>query len=59
MPRYQRRVEFLLNLEMLNVLHQMQDVAVVMNQKNLLQTTVEQLLPTQIHLDLKNRVGQL
>lgn len=59
MPRYRKRVEFLPNPDTLNVPHQMQDGAVVMNQRNLLQITLEQLLLTQMHLDLKNRVGQL
>lgn len=59
MPRYQKKVDFLLKLDMLNVLHQMQDAAVVMNPKSLPQVTLEQLLLIQIHLDLRNRVGQL
>lgn len=59
MPRYQKREEFLPNLDTLNAHLQMLDAAVEMNQRSLQQTTVEQLLLIQIHLDLRNRVGQL
>lgn len=58
-PRYQRRVDYLLRLDMLNVPHQMQDAAVVMNPKSFPQVTLEQLLLMLMHSDLRNRAGQL
>lgn len=57
-PRYQKRVDYLLKLDMLNVPDQMQDAAVVMNPKSFPQVTLGQLLLMLIHLDLRNRAGQ-
>lgn len=57
-PRYQKRVDYLLKLDMLNVPHQMQDAAVVMNPKSFPQVILGLLLLMLIHLDLRNRAGQ-